>query len=98
VAVDLAVGTVFTIFGFCFVAEDEEFEADKAQVVKEIASLEPREPWDTTHERALLYTVIGVFVNCESYSLTAISTMHFQYPRLYFLFNLYPLVSNDPAL
>jgi hypothetical protein len=44
VAVDLAVGTVFTIFGFCFVAEDEEFEADKAQVVKEIASLEPREP------------------------------------------------------
>lgn len=42
--VGLAAGTVFTIFVFCFVAEDQEFEADKAQVVKEIASLEPREP------------------------------------------------------
>jgi hypothetical protein len=26
-----------------FFAEDEQFEADKAQIVKEIAALEPRE-------------------------------------------------------
>jgi hypothetical protein len=28
---------------FFFFAEDEQFEADKAQIVKEIAALEPRE-------------------------------------------------------
>jgi hypothetical protein len=31
------------IFFFFFFAEDEQFEADKAQIVKEIAALEPRE-------------------------------------------------------
>jgi RNase P/RNase MRP subunit p30 len=30
-------------FFFFFFAEDEQFEADKAQIVKEIAALEPRE-------------------------------------------------------
>lgn len=34
--------------GFVLVAEDEQFEADKAQVVKEIAALEPQEAsWAT---------------------------------------------------
>ena len=31
------------IYFILFFAEDEQFEADKAQVVKEIAALEPRE-------------------------------------------------------
>lgn len=35
-------GIVLTILA-CFVTEDEQFEADKAQVMKEISSLEPRE-------------------------------------------------------
>jgi hypothetical protein len=33
---------MFTIL-VCFIAEDEQFEADKAQVVREIAALEPRD-------------------------------------------------------
>lgn len=39
----LTLKLISSMIHICFVAEDERFEADKAQVVREIASLKLRE-------------------------------------------------------
>jgi calcium binding protein 39 len=53
-------GAMFTIL-VCFIAEDEQFEADKAQVVREIAALEPRDGWCPMSELCCMFSPV-VFI------------------------------------
>lgn len=46
------------------ITEDEQFEADKAHVVREIAALEPKGPWETgkfLYERVVFFFFFWVF-------------------------------------
>lgn len=76
-------GTMFKFFGLF--SDDEQFEADKAQVLKEIAALEPREhPWVRLVASYILFDVfLIILLWIYSYHSLKTVTVSF-YVGLYF--------------